>query len=49
MGNLVVNATMQRDFPIVQGVVLTMVMLVVFVNLIVDVLYVVFDPRVRDR
>ncbi|WP_372022378.1 ABC transporter permease (plasmid) [Tistrella mobilis] len=47
VGNLIVNAALARDFPVVQGVVLTMIIFVVGLNLIIDMLYVVFDPRVR--
>ena len=47
MGGLVVNAALNRDFPVVQGVVLVMVLVVVAVNLLVDILYSTFDPRVR--
>lgn len=46
MGSLVVHAAVHKDFPVVQGVVLTMVVLVVAVNLVVDMLYTLLDPRV---
>ncbi|HXQ52204.1 MAG TPA: ABC transporter permease [Stellaceae bacterium] len=45
-GSLVVNAALGKDFPVVQGVVLTMVIMVVVTNLLVDALYTVLDPRV---
>lgn len=47
MGKLVVDAINDRDFPIVQGFVLYFGALVLIVNLIVDLLYVAIDPRVR--
>ena len=47
-GSLVVNAAIGKDFPVVQGVVLTMVILVIVVNLVVDALYTVLDPRVSQ-
>lgn len=47
MGKLVVDAISDRDFPIVQGFVLYFGILVLLVNLVVDLLYVVLDPRVR--
>lgn len=47
MGGLIVNAALARDFPVVQGVVLVMVLVVVLVNLVTDILYSTFDPRVR--
>ena len=47
-GSLVVNAAIGKDFPVVQGVVLTMVVLVIVVNLVVDALYTFLDPRVSQ-
>lgn len=46
MGSLIVHAAIQRDFPVVQGVVFVMVLIVVGVNLLTDVLYSVLDPRI---
>lgn len=47
LGSLVIDATLQRDFPIIQGVVLTMVLLVLVTNLLVDISYRIIDPRTR--
>lgn len=47
MGKLVVDAITDRDFPVVQGFVLYFGTLVLLTNLMVDLLYVVVDPRVR--
>ncbi len=49
VGYLLLNSIHTRDFVVVQGVVLFMVFLVIVVNLIVDILYTVVDPRVRYR
>jgi peptide/nickel transport system permease protein len=46
MGSLIVNAAIHRDFPVVQGVVFAMVLVVVALNLLTDVLYSVLDPRI---
>jgi len=46
MGGLIVNAAIQRDFPVVQGAVFVMVLIVVSINLLTDVLYSVLDPRI---
>jgi peptide/nickel transport system permease protein len=46
MGSLIVNGAIHRDFPVVQGVVFSMVLIVVTLNLITDVLYSVLDPRI---
>ena len=47
MGSLIVNAALQRDFPVVQGVILVMVGIVLLLNLTADMLYGRIDPRVR--
>jgi ABC-type dipeptide/oligopeptide/nickel transport system permease component len=47
LGGLIVNAALQRDFPIVQGVILVMVGIVLLINLATDMLYGLIDPRVR--
>ena len=47
MGQLVVTAILQRDIPLVQGVVLVFSLLYALTTLIVDILYVAIDPRVR--
>ena len=47
MGRLALNAISQRDYPVVQGVVLLIAGLFVVTNLAVDILYALVDPRVR--
>jgi peptide/nickel transport system permease protein len=47
MGQLVLNAIVQRDYPVVNGTVLFMGATILFVNLLVDVLYAFLDPRIR--
>jgi peptide/nickel transport system permease protein len=47
LGRLVVDAILQRDYPVIQGVLLIFSATYVIVNLIIDLLYVVFDPRIR--
>ena len=46
-GRLIVEAIYQRDFVTVQGAVLVSALLVVIVNLIVDLIYALIDPRIR--
>lgn len=46
-GKLVVDAVFNRDYPVVQGVVLVTACLYVALNLIADLLYVVLNPRLR--
>jgi peptide/nickel transport system permease protein len=48
IGSLMVRSAIAKDFPIVQGVVFAMVILVIAGNLLIDVLYPLFDPRI-DR
>jgi peptide/nickel transport system permease protein len=47
MGQLLVDALFARDYPVVQGIVLTFSTLFILVNLTVDVLYGVIDPRIH--
>jgi peptide/nickel transport system permease protein len=47
LGRLVVDAILSRDYPVIQGVLLIFSATYVIVNLIVDLLYVVIDPRIR--
>jgi peptide/nickel transport system permease protein len=47
VGRLVVDAILRRDYPVIQGVVLLFSFVYVLVNLGVDLLYTVFDPRIR--
>ncbi|MCL4516656.1 MAG: ABC transporter permease [Firmicutes bacterium] len=47
MGRLALYAIYQRDYPLVQGIVLLVTLAFVLINLLVDILYVLVDPRIR--
>lgn len=47
LGSMMVRAIQARDYPLVQGGVLLIATTFVLVNLMVDLLYAVFDPRIR--
>lgn len=47
IGQLAVTAVMQYDYPLIMGITMFTALLVVGGNLLADVLYVVFDPRIR--
>ena len=47
MGRFVVEAIFKRDYPVIQGFVLMMACLYVGVNLCIDLLYSLLDPRIR--
>jgi peptide/nickel transport system permease protein len=47
LGSLTVDAVLNRDFPVIQGLVLFFSCSYVFINLLVDVSYVFLDPRIR--
>lgn len=47
LGRLMVDAIYQRDYPVVQGVLVLVATIQVLMNLLVDLLYPLFDPRVR--
>jgi len=47
VGRLIIGAILSRDFPVVQGGLLFLAVIYLFVNLVVDVVYAAVDPRVR--
>ncbi|NDV89363.1 ABC transporter permease subunit [Aurantimonas aggregata] len=47
LGRLVVDAILSRDYPIIQGVILFFSFVYVLINLLVDLIYTVVDPRIR--
>lgn len=46
IGRLVVQSILRRDYPVIQGVILVIVMLYLLINLLVDLAYARLDPRV---
>jgi peptide/nickel transport system permease protein len=48
-GSLVVASAINKDFPMVQGVVFVLILIVIACNLMIDILYSVLDPRMRAR
>jgi peptide/nickel transport system permease protein len=49
LGRLIVESILSRDYPVVQGCLLFAASIYVFVNLVVDLCYPIFDPRVTAR
>jgi peptide/nickel transport system permease protein len=47
VGLLVINSVLHRDYPVIQGVLLVIVTLYVFINVGMDILYALIDPRIR--
>jgi peptide/nickel transport system permease protein len=47
IGQLLTQAVLNRDYPMVQGGLLLVTAFLVFVNIVVDVCYALLDPRVR--
>ena len=47
VGRMAVEAIFQRDYPIIQGFILTFSIIVVFVTISLDVIYALIDPRIR--
>jgi ABC-type dipeptide/oligopeptide/nickel transport system permease component len=47
IGSWITNAVFNRDYPVIQGGVLFIAIVVVLVNLLVDVSYAVINPRIR--
>jgi peptide/nickel transport system permease protein len=47
MGQFLVEAIVQRDYPVIQGINLLIVLIIVTTNLLVDLTYALLDPRIR--
>jgi len=47
VGRLTIDAVLSRDYPVVQGVILFFAFVYIMVNLLIDLLYVLIDPRIR--
>ena len=47
IGNLVVSAVLRRDYPVIQGALIVVAAIYVLINLAVDLIYALADPRVR--
>ena len=47
LGQLALNAVLDRDYPLLQGSVLTLALIVTFINLMVDMMYFFLDPRIE--
>lgn len=47
VGRLTVDAILRRDYPIIQGVILLFSAIYVVINLLIDLSYMIFDPRIR--
>ena len=47
IGQLIINSVERRDFAVIQGVILFITFLYIVLNLIIDILYGIVDPRVR--
>jgi peptide/nickel transport system permease protein len=47
IGRLTIDAVMQRDYPVIQGVILVVAGVYVLVNLLIDLTYSLLDPRIR--
>jgi len=47
LGRLIISAVLRRDYPVVQGVILVTATAYVLINLAVDAVYVLIDPRIR--
>jgi peptide/nickel transport system permease protein len=47
IGRLTVDAILRRDYPVIQAVILLVSGVYVLINLTIDLLYLVLDPRIR--
>jgi peptide/nickel transport system permease protein len=49
IGTLLIDAIAERDYGVIQGGVVVFALLVVFINLLMDLVYIVVDPRIRVK
>jgi peptide/nickel transport system permease protein len=49
LGRLTVDAVLARDYPVIQAVILLSSLIYVVINLMIDIAYVILDPRIRYR
>ena len=47
LGRLIIGGVLSRDFPVIQGGLLFLALIYLAVNIVVDMLYAIIDPRVR--
>ena len=47
LGRLIISAVLRRDYPVIQGVVLLIALVYTAINLLVDLAYLMIDPRIR--
>lgn len=47
MGRLIVQSVLRRDYPVIQGIILVVVLIYLLINFFVDVLYTYLDPRIK--
>ena len=47
LGRLIISAVLRRDYPVIQGVVLIIALTYTLINLLVDLIYLTLDPRIR--
>ena len=47
IGNMAIDAVINRDLPLIQGLVLTFAVLFILVNLFIDICITLIDPRLR--
>ena len=47
IGNMLIDAILHRDFVVIQAVVVLVAAVVMFLNLVIDLVYGILDPRIR--
>ncbi|MFC1984449.1 ABC transporter permease, partial [Chloroflexota bacterium] len=49
LGRLIVEATFDRDYTLISGVMITLAIFVLFINVVIDITYSWLDPRIRYK
>lgn len=49
MGKAIIDSIMSRDYPVAMGLIMFVAMIVILINTLVDVIYILIDPRISHR
>jgi len=49
LGRLSLDSILKRDLPVIEGIVIFSALIFIFINLVIDLLYLIIDPRMKDK
>jgi peptide/nickel transport system permease protein len=48
LGNMAIDAVINRDLPLIQGIIITFAIIFILVNFLIDLINTILNPRLRD-